>query len=141
MSFLKQFQIDEIKGKLTNDLSILGKIYKAKKNEYQTKSVDHSLVDDLLKDGWEAYGKPLKTKTKLRKLKLSSKKFEDDVWCQFYELGYRCFNYDENFTLPFSKQSADKKQIDVVAINNETVFLIECKSSEKLVSRQISYET
>lgn len=131
MSFLKQIQIDEIKSKLVNDLPTLIKVYKARKSPYFIKNVDHSLVEDMLADGWEEYGSPLKTKTRLRKIKDSSKQFEDDVWCQFYELGYKCLNYDDNFVLPFGKEPEDRKQIDIIAIDSETVILIECKSSEK----------
>jgi len=135
MSFISQFEIDQFKNKLTSDLSSLGKIYKAKKNKYQTKSVDHSLVDDLLTEGWEVE-KSLTTKTIVKKIKIHSKQFEDDVWCQFYELGYRILNYDENFIMPFSNNPEDKKQIDIIAMDKETIFLIECKSSEKLKKAQ-----
>ncbi|TDE42224.1 DGQHR domain-containing protein [Flavobacterium rhamnosiphilum] len=130
MAFLDQFQIDTIKGKIIDDLSNLGKTYKSKKGDYQQISVDHSRVEDYTKQGWEEYAKPLKTKTLLRKVKDHSKKFEDDVWCQFYELGFRKMNYDENLILPFSKNIEDTKQIDLIAINEETIFIIECKSSE-----------
>lgn len=132
MAFLKQFQVEEIKEKLVSDASRLGKLYKAKKSEYQHLSVDHSLVDGYIKEGWEIEGKPLKTKTKIRIPKKHSKKFEDDIWCQFYNLGYRTLNFDENFVLPFSKNEEDKKQIDIIAVNDETILLVECKSSEKL---------
>lgn len=132
MAFLTDYQAKEIKGKLLEDKSTLGKLYKAKNNSYQTISVDHSLVDDYLKDGWEVFGKPLKTKTKLRIAKSHSKQFEDDIWCQFYNLGFRHLNFDESLILPFSKDQKDTKQIDVVAIKDDTIFLIECKSSEKL---------
>lgn len=132
MAFLKDFQVEEIKGKLVDDPSTLGKLYKAKKSEYQHMSVDHSLLDDYVKQGWEIHGTPLKTKTKIRKPKAFAKKFEDDIWCQFYDLGYRTLNFDENFILPFGKDPEETKQIDVFAINDETAFIIECKSSEKL---------
>jgi DNA sulfur modification protein DndB len=130
MSFLKQIEIDQIKGKLATDLSTLGKIYNSKKNNYLMKNVDHSLVEKMTEEGWEEYGTPLKTKTKLRRLKSHSKQFEDDVWCQFYELGYRCINYDDKFFLPYGKNPEEKKQIDLIAIDKETVILVECKSSE-----------
>ncbi len=134
MSFLSQYQVDNIREKIVSDPSALGKIYKAKKSEYQTISIDHSRVSEYEKLGWEQFSKPLATKTRLRKAKSHSKKFEDDIWCQFYELGFRQLNYDETFVLPFSKLETDLKQIDVVAIGNETIFLVECKSSE--VSRK-----
>ncbi|MCF8452702.1 MAG: DGQHR domain-containing protein [Pedobacter sp.] len=129
--FISQIEIHNLKGKLTEDLSQLGKIYKAKKSKYQTQSIDHSLVDDMVADGWEIE-KTGATKTKIRRLKIHSRQFEDDVWCQFYELGYRHLNYDETCCLPFSPATEDKKQIDIVALDKETVFLVECKSSEKL---------
>lgn len=130
MSFLDSHQLKEITNKLTSDPSQLGKIYKAKKNLRQTKSIDHSLVDDYLGKGWEV-DKELKTKTKLIKQKSHSHAFEDEVWCQFYELGYRYLNFDNTFVLPFGKDKKDTKQIDVIAIDDDTVFIVECKSSEK----------
>ncbi len=138
MSFLEPCQLSEITKKLTSDSSKLGKIYRAKKNPYQIMSVDHSLVDDCLDKGWEI-DKKLKTKTKLIKKKKHFRTFEDEVWCQFYELGYRYLNFDDTFILPFSKDKKDTKQIDVIAIDDDTVFIIECKSSEKL-ERAPSYK-
>lgn len=132
MPFLQPHQSASIKSKLTSDLSTLGKLYKAKKSEYLTQNVNINLVEDLLELGWEEFGNPLKTKARLRKLKSHSIRFEDEVWCQFYELGYRTMNFDENFILPFGKHPEETKQIDVVAIDEETVFLIECRSSEIL---------
>ena len=69
------------------------------------------------------------TKSIVIKDKSHSKIFEDDVWCQFYELGFRILNIDENLELPFSADPKDKKQIDVLAIKGETAIIIECKSS------------
>lgn len=130
MAHIDNLKIVDIKKKMTNDLSYLGKIYKSKKNEYQTLSIEHNLIEEYQKDGWEVFGKKYKTKTKIRKLKVHSKKFEDDIWCQMYELGYRELNIDDNLHLYYD--SNNKKQIDILAVNNDTAILIECKSSEKL---------
>ena len=134
MSYLPQIAIDQLKSKLTNDLSVLGKIYKAKKSQFQTLSIDHSRVDEMLLDGWEIVieRKRMATKTKMQKAKHYSRLFEDQVWCQMYELGYRHLNYDENFILPFGQEKENTKQIDVIAIDHETIILIECKSSKQL---------
>ena len=140
MSFLDEYQVDKIKKGLISDLSNLGKIYKAKKSKFMTKNVNHSLVEDMIKEGWEEYGKPLKTKSHLRKRKDHDIEFEDDIWCQLYELGYRRLNYDENFILPYGKGDDEKKQIDVIAIGEDTILLIECKSSEK-PARAPSFKT
>ncbi len=131
MGFISNEQIVQLKSKITSDISLLGKLYKAKKNADYKISVDHNLVSDYEKEGWSV-DTILKTKTKLTKEKSHSKKFEDAVWCQFYELGFRTLNIDETLELPFSKDPKDKKQIDVIAINDETAIIVECKSSEKL---------
>lgn len=128
MAYIDELKVNEITINIINDPSILGKLYKAKKNDYQTISVDHSSVDDYIKNEWEIFGKPLKTKTRLRKIKSYSKKFEDDIWCQMYELGYKTMNIDENFYLYFNNN--EKEKISVIAINDETALIINCKSHE-----------
>ena len=130
MSFINKEQIYLIKDKISSDPKRLGKLYKAKKNDFYIISVDHNLSEEYLNDGWEV-DTILKTKTRLKKIKTHSKKFEDDIWCQFYELGFRTLNIDENLELPFGKDSNEKKQIDVLAVNNEMAIIIECKSSAK----------
>ncbi len=128
MAFVSDVKINELKQKLARDESELKSLYKAKKNKYYEKNVLHNQVEEYIKDGWET-SKEQKTKTTIRKLKSHNKKFEDDIWCQFYELGYRVLNRDETFSLPFGIEKEETQQIDVIAADNETVFLIECKSS------------
>ena len=125
---------------MCSDKSQLGKIYKAKSSKFHSRNVEHSLVEGLLEDGWEEYGEPLKTKARLRKPKSHNLQFEDDIWCQLYRLGYRMLNVDGNFRLPFGSDPADKKQIDVIAIDEDSVLLVECKSSETS-AKPPSYKT
>ena len=131
MPFTDPMEADELRLKLTDDASQLGKLYKSKKSDFYIKSVDHNLVESFLNDGWVEFAKPLKTKTKLRKTKKHNDKFEDDVWCQFYELGFRHLNFTNDFKLPFGKGPLEKKQIDVIAVNEDCILLVECKSSQK----------
>ncbi len=140
MTFIDPAEAEALRGKLTSDKSQLGKLYKSKKNSYHMKNVDHSLVESMLKEGWEEYGRPLKTKTKIQIPKSHNDKFEDDVWCQLYELGYRHLNISRDFALPFGKGAREKKQIDVVAITDDSILLVECKSSEKH-TKPPSYKT
>jgi len=131
MSFLKNEQIVRIEKKLTQDPSTLKAIHKAKKSEFFHKTVEHSLVGEHEMRGWTVE-RELKTKTRLIKEKPFSKQFEDELWCQFFRLGFEKMNFDETFELPFGKGGAEKKQIDVIAIKEDIVFLVECKSSQKI---------
>lgn len=139
MAFIELTELEQLKTKITEDPSSLGKLYQAKKNDYYIRNVDHNLVENMVKEGWEEIGQ-LKTKTKLRKLKDHSRKFEDDIWCQLYELGYRYLNISDDFKLNFGKGSLEKKQIDVIAINDDSILLIECKSSQ-IPSKAPSFKT
>ena len=132
MGYITNEQIIEIRTKITSDHALLGKIYKARKSDNFLISVDHNLVDDYEKEGWEI-DKILKTKTKLIKPKSHSKQFEDDIWCQFYELGFRTLNIDENLELPFSKNITDKKQIYVFSSINEIAIMREWKSAANTI--------
>lgn len=140
MAFIDPAEAAALRGKVSSDKSQLGKIYGAKSSEFHSRNVDHSLVEGLLEEGWEEYGTPLKTKTRLRKKKSHDVQFEDDIWCQLYRLGYRTLNIDETFCLPFGQEPSDKKQIDVVAIDDDSVLLVECKSSE-VPAKPPSYKT
>lgn len=140
MVFIDPAEAATLRGKVSADKSQLGKIYAARSAKFHTRNVDHSLVEGLLDEGWEEYGTPLKTKTRLRKPKSHNVQFEDDLWCQLYRLGYRNLNVDETFCLPFGPGEADKKQIDVVAIDDDTVLLVECKSSD-VSAKAPSYKT
>src|SRR3569623_1327702 len=115
---------------MSSDKPQLGKLFAAKSAKFHFRNVEHSLVEGLIEEGWEEFGEPLKTKTRLRKLKSHNIQFEDDVWCQLYRLGYRTLSVDENFCLPFGSNTSDKKQIDIVAMDQDSVLLVECKSSE-----------
>ena len=130
MAFLTDEQVGNIKEKIVTDTSSLGKLYRSKKKEYSEQNVEHNEVEEYLSSGWEKV-KELKTKWKIRKKKPHSKVFEDKVWCQFYDLGYKILNKDETLKLPFSSDSKETMQIDVLAINDDTAFIIECKSAEK----------
>ncbi len=129
MPFISDERAELVRRELISDAKILGKTYKAKRSGYFLKNVDHTMVEDYLKEGWEEYGKPLKTKTRIRRSKSHDIKLEDDIWCQLYELGYRCLNANRSFFLPFGKQEAERKQIDVIAIDENSILIVECRSS------------
>ena len=118
MGYLSEYQVHELKKKLVSDADELRREYKIKKSPYIHDKCNHSELEHFLAKGWELDGNPLKSKTKIRKAKEHHHKFEDDIWCQLYELGYSTLNYDNDFHLPFSSNAEDKKQIDVIAVND-----------------------
>ena len=129
MASLTISQIQAIKEHMTCDESVLTKKFKAKKTPYFTLSISLNELDDYINEGWEEVSRT-KYKAKIQKLKPAGVRFEDDIWCMFYNLGFRHLNYDEKLEIPWGENPGDKHQLDVVAIGEEAIFVVECKATE-----------
>ena len=58
--------------------------------------------------------------------------FEDEVWMIFYKMGFSVMNADRHFKVSYSEEFPNlTKQLDVIAIDDETCLFIECKETEK----------
>lgn len=95
MASLTISQIQTIQKHMTYDESTLTKQFKARKTPYDTRSILLNELDDYISKGWEEVT-TLKYKAKIQRLKPAGRRFEDDIWCMFYNLGFRHLNYDEN---------------------------------------------
>ena len=131
MAKLTTEQRQNILDKMSDDISRLGKLYKAFKGEYEEMPVPPGMVDDMIKDGWEIK-ETKKTVVRIRRKKSVSRQFEHEVWCQFYDLGFRCLNIDNQLHLKWGEGEHDHKQLDVVAVGDEAIFVVECKTADEL---------
>lgn len=129
MPILTTYQIEEIEKHLVNDPTELKALHRTKKIPVIRKSVLHSDVEYWENRGWRKEGQPLKTKTKMVLEKTHDHHFEDSIWTQLFELGYTKLSYDNQLKLPFSKNPEDKKQIDILAVSDDSILVVECKSS------------
>lgn len=130
MMTLSELQIIKIKDHMLHEEDALKRRWKTKKNQFDTQQVPHSEVDALVNEGWFVNDK-LKTKTKLSRPKETSRQFEDDIWCMFYELGFRIINSDDKLRVPWDNNPVDDKQLDIVAVGDDAIFVVECKAAEK----------
>lgn len=131
MAYLTISQIQTIKEHMTHDESVLTKKFKAKKTPYFALSISLNELDAYLNEGWEEVSRS-KYKAKIQKLKPAGVRFEDDIWCMFYNLGFRHLNYDEKLVVQWGDNPEDKHQLDVVAIGEEAIFVVECKATENI---------
>lgn len=137
MASLTPSQIQSIKEHMTDDPSVLTKKFKAKKTPYETRSISLNELDDYINEGWDEVSTS-KHKAKIQKLKPIGMRFEDDIWCMFYNLGFRTLNYDEKLVIQWGNNSEDKHQLDVVAVGEEAIFVVECKATENI--KQASFK-
>lgn len=137
MASLTPSQIQSIKEHMTDDPSVLTKKFKAKKTPYETRSISLNELDDYISEGWDEVSTS-KHKAKIQKLKPIGMRFEDDIWCMFYNLGFRTLNYDEKLVIQWGSNPEDKHQLDVVAVCEEAIFVVECKATENI--KQASFK-
>lgn len=130
MATLTELQIIKIKEHMLQEEDALKLRFKAKNTEFDSKKVLHAEVEAYEDQGWIA-GTPLKTKTPITRKKDAGRQFEDDVWCMFYNLGFRILNGDEKLVVQWGDKESEKKQLDVVAIGEDAIFVVECKAANQ----------
>ena len=99
-----------------------------RKSEYIFESVSVKLEEEYINAGWELDRK-YRTKVRLKKHKSQDHIFEDKVWSIFANLGFKFLSSDRNFKLPYSSDYSLTQQLDVFVADEETILVIECKSS------------
>ena len=139
MAFLTDLQVADIKKHMTEDSAVLASKFKAKNSTTDNVSVLHSE-----KETYESLGYTvtniMKTKVKMVRTKEADRQFEDDIWCMFYKLGFRILNLDENLVIPWGPNEGDRHQIDVVAVGDDAIFVVECKAAESPKNRSFKDE-
>lgn len=128
MAKLTENQIDLINNHVSADEAVLKRKYEAKRKAYDETSVPYSELEALVKEGWEETAH-LKRRVKMQRNKAHDIAFEDEIWCMFYELGFRNLNTDRNLAIQWGPNEGDHQQIDILAVGDDAIFVVECKSS------------
>lgn len=106
---------------------------KARNTPFYTKTIFRSSLADEAEEGWEflsEFKNPKKIKVK--KDKPQDEIFEDTVWTLFANLGFSTMNKDKYFVMSYGSADAQTQQIDVFAVDEETIIFVECKSAQKM---------
>lgn len=131
---LTELQVEKIREHMLHEDDALARKYKARRTKSDSQKVLHAEVERFVNQGW-IRGTVMKTKTQITRPKEFSRQFEDDIWCMFYELGFRILNSDDKLVIPWGENPEEKKQIDIVAVGEEAIFVVECKAAERPKSR------
>lgn len=103
----------------------------------QTISVAKADLQSHLEDGWEIE-KELTRVYNLKKPWSHDKLLENKVWLLHFLLGYSEINAGHNFQVRIERKGAKPlyKQVDVLAKDDETVIVAECKSSARITKKR-----
>lgn len=107
---------------------------RTRKKEFILESVSKKnieQIEDLKADGWEVE-REFKTKIRFKKQKTHDVLFEDKVWALFASLGFNILNRDRRLAIQYDKNNLNlTQQIDVLAKDDESLIIIECKSTKE----------
>ena len=112
----------------------ISKELRIRKKAFVNKTIPNKNVaeyDKIIEKGWELE-KEFKTSKRLKKNKSHDVLFEDKVWALFASLGFSLLNRDRKLELPYDKSNNKlTQQIDVFAKDDETIIIVECKSTKE----------
>lgn len=120
--------------KLINEAE-MQKVKKARSVPYITKTIFASSLEDERLEGWEilSHMKDPK-KLKVKKDKPQDEIFEDTIWVLLANLGFTTMNRDRHFIISYGDSNSQTQQIDVFAVDKETILFVECKSALSLTT-------
>lgn len=103
------------------------------------RSVANDQMNTLLQEGWIPFKAPGKTRSRLQQPKQIDQQLRDDIWCLMYRMRYSYLN-QSSFEIEYQGPSGDpqKKTIDVLAEDDETLVVVECRSREDRGRKSLS---
>ena len=101
-----------------------------RRNPFHTRSLKIKEFSGTPDDGWEV-DTELKHTIRLRKAKKPDELFEDKIWITLSSMGFSSINAHRSCEISYGKGPAEKKQIDVLAVDDEVAVVVECKASDK----------
>ena len=117
--------------------SQLDSVYKNRNTPFFFETVQIGKETPYLDDGWTIHRKNKKS-LRLSKPKPIDQAFEDKIWCLLYKIGFKNISKDRNFRIKLlSENKSPGKQLDIFAKDDETVLIVECKTSEKPTKRDL----
>lgn len=109
-----------------------------RKKTHQEESIPKALVPEYIEAGWEV-ARELKTRTRMRRPWPHEERLENRTWYLFHLLGYPVMSSGRAFKVRIERKGAKplEKQIDVLAKDDETVIVAECKSCSQVRKRSL----
>lgn len=98
-------------------------------SEYIKEKIPVARQAEYEAEGW-VLDKTLKTQVWMRKPKKHDVAFEDQVWAMCARLGFTQLSRHRTLRILYGNGENERKQVDVLAADDEVVLVVECKSSE-----------
>lgn len=116
----------------------LAKELRLRQSRWRYQRVPAKRVESEIEDGWEV-DKVLKASVRMRFAKPLDEVVEDEAWALLASLGFPQMSAGRRFTVPVTAGGKPAtKQIDVLAADDETCLVVECKWSAAVAARSMA---
>lgn len=129
---------EECTGKLVKGKEIKSDL-RVRARSFITKTIDRRLLADFDGTDW-ILDKENKKSVVLKKPKTHFTMFEDKLWTILAKMGFTTMNKTDMKLHYTEDESIPGKQIDVLAADDETILVVECKSAEEMKKQHFSKE-
>lgn len=102
-----------------------------RRNPYLFEKILPSQLPEYKEKGWLPH-KEYKSKISVKKKKPIDIAFEDQLWVIFSNMGFPFLNGGRFFKIPYSEDYSLTQQVDLVAVDDETILIMECKAAETI---------
>jgi hypothetical protein len=104
--------------------------FRRRKDAYEYLKIPPGEQKRYLQENWQVH-KEMVSHLWLKRLKSAEAMLEDRIWCLFYRMGYTRIS-DEDFQIKFKSGDGTfgTKRISVLAFDDETAVVVECKARE-----------
>jgi DNA sulfur modification protein DndB len=111
----------------------LGALARRKRVSYVQRSLPADQLDSAAADGWKPVGRKRTGSIRVRKDKSLDVLLEDRVWSCLFSMGFKNLSGERGARLVIDPKDdgGPTTQIDVLAIDEEVVIAVECKSAAK----------
>ena len=79
----------------------LAKVAVERKRSFEKKKVKKKEIQEYLDNGWEIIKTNKNGSASMKKPKKIGDSFEDEVWCVFYEMGFKTMNKSRDFQVSY----------------------------------------
>lgn len=100
------------------------------------KTVPTTAVDTELAAGWQI-ANVNRASVRLKRAKPIDEALEDEVWSLLARIGFTEMSVGRRFQIPLGEHGGPTKQIDVLAADDETALVVECKAAASVGPRPL----
>jgi DNA sulfur modification protein DndB len=111
-----------------------------RKGDYSFHSIPVGQITQYEQEGW-IVSKKGKQKARIKKQKPIEDCFEDQVWTLLADMGFTKMNAGRFFKLPYSEDTTLTQQVDIIAVCDEAILVVECKAAQSLDKKKSFKET